>query len=199
MEHVWPYFNHYTDVITGTMASRITSLTIIYFTIYSGADQRKHQNSALLAFLRGIHRWPMNSPHKCPETRNMFPFDDVTMEVAMKVTFINFLKLGEQCMYIRCHLLATWWHCCYSSSTKLQFQPPVKIVIQRTNMHLSRIQTYHSGTIRGIYSAVFSTHKNRRIRHTKNARLATFYEDFKCLSRKLAIDTICSTMKPMRK
>ena len=43
-----------------------------------GADQRKHQSSASLVFVRWIHRWPVNSPHKGPVTRKMFPFDDVT-------------------------------------------------------------------------------------------------------------------------
>ena len=47
---------HYNDVIMGTMASQITSLTIVYSTVYSGAHQRKHQSSASLAFVRGIHR-----------------------------------------------------------------------------------------------------------------------------------------------
>ena len=70
---------HYNDVIMSTMASQITSLTIVYSTAYSGADQRKHQSSASLAFVRGIHRWPVNSPHKGPVTREMFPFDDVIM------------------------------------------------------------------------------------------------------------------------
>ena len=65
------------DVIMGTMASQITSLTIVYPIVHSGADQRKHQSSASLAFVRGIHRWPVNSPHKRPVTRKMFPFDDV--------------------------------------------------------------------------------------------------------------------------
>ena len=46
-------------------------------TVYSGSDQRKHQSSASLVFVRGIHRWPVNSPHKGPATRKMFPFDDV--------------------------------------------------------------------------------------------------------------------------
>ena len=61
------------------MASQTTSLTIVYSTVYSGADQRKHQSSASLALVRGIHRWPVNSPHKWPVTRKMFPFDDVIM------------------------------------------------------------------------------------------------------------------------
>ena len=70
---------HYNGVIMSSMASRITSLTTVYSRVYSGADQRKHQSSASLAFVRGIHRWPVNSPHKGPVTRIMFPFDDVIM------------------------------------------------------------------------------------------------------------------------
>ena len=70
---------HYCDVIMGAMASQITSLTIVYSIVHSGADQRKHQSSASLAFVWGIHRWPMNSPHKGPITQKMFPFDDVIM------------------------------------------------------------------------------------------------------------------------
>ena len=70
---------HYSDVTMGMMASQITSLTIVYSTVYSGADQRKHQSSASLAFVRGIHRGTVNSPHKWPVTRKMFPFDDVVM------------------------------------------------------------------------------------------------------------------------
>ena len=42
---------------------------------------RKHQNSASLAFVRGIHREPVNSPHKWPVTRKTFPFDDVIMMI----------------------------------------------------------------------------------------------------------------------
>ena len=67
---------HYCDAIMGTVASQITSLTIVYTTVYSDADQSKHQSSASLAFVRGIHRGPVNSPHKGPVTRKMFPFDD---------------------------------------------------------------------------------------------------------------------------
>ena len=60
----------------GAIASQITSLTIIYSTVYSDADQRKRQSSAPLAFVRGNHRWPVNSPHKWPVARKMFQFDD---------------------------------------------------------------------------------------------------------------------------
>ena len=47
---------HYSDVTRGTIVSQITSLTIVYSTVYSGADQRKHQSSASLAFVWRIHR-----------------------------------------------------------------------------------------------------------------------------------------------
>ena len=70
---------YYNDVIMGAMASQITSLTIVYSTVYSGTDQRKHESSPSLAFVRGIHQWPVNSPNKWPVTRKMFPFDDVIM------------------------------------------------------------------------------------------------------------------------
>ena len=72
--------SHYSDFIMGETASQITSLTIVYWTFYSDTDQRKHQSSASLAFVWGTHRGPVNSPHKGPVTRKMFPFDDVIME-----------------------------------------------------------------------------------------------------------------------
>ena len=70
---------YYNDVIIGSMASQITSLIIVNSTVYSGTDERKHQSSASLAFVWGIHGWPVNSPHKWPVKRKMFPFDDVIM------------------------------------------------------------------------------------------------------------------------
>ena len=73
--------NHCSDVIMSTMVSQMTSASIVYSTMCSGTDQRKHQSSASLAFVRGIHRCPVTSPHKGPVTRKMFPFDDVIMEL----------------------------------------------------------------------------------------------------------------------
>ena len=72
-------WNHYSDVTMGAMASQITSLEIVYSTVCSCADQRKHQSSVSLAFVRWIHRWPVNSPQKGPVARKMFPFDDIIM------------------------------------------------------------------------------------------------------------------------
>ena len=68
--------SHYADVIMHAMASQITSLTIVCSTGYSGEDERKHQSSASLAFVRGIHRWPVNSLHKGSVKRKMCPFYD---------------------------------------------------------------------------------------------------------------------------
>ena len=71
-----PYVHH-SDVIMIAMASQITSLTIAYSTVYSDEDQRKYQSSASLAFVRGIHWWPVNSPHKGPATLKIFSFADI--------------------------------------------------------------------------------------------------------------------------
>ena len=73
------FYFHYNDVIIGAIASKITILTIVYSTVYSDADQRKRQSSASLAFVRGIQRRPVNSPHKWSVTRKMIPFGDVIM------------------------------------------------------------------------------------------------------------------------
>ena len=54
-------------------------ITIVYSIIYSDADQRKHQSSASLVFVRVIRRGQVNYPHKWPVTRKMFPFHDVIM------------------------------------------------------------------------------------------------------------------------
>ena len=67
----------YNDVIIIAMASQNTGVRIVYSTVCSGPDQRTHQTSASLAFVRGIHRWPVNSPHKGPAAQKMFPSDDV--------------------------------------------------------------------------------------------------------------------------
>ena len=70
---------HYDDVIMTMLASQITSLTVVYSIVYSGVNQTKHQSCASLAFVREIHRGPVNIPHKWPVTRKMFAFDDVIM------------------------------------------------------------------------------------------------------------------------
>ena len=91
--------NHYDDVIMSAIASQITSLTIVYSAVYPGADQSKYQSSASLAFVWGIHRGPVNSPHKWPVMRKMFPFDDVIM----------FVITGGTVRYTQCSLCVSLW------------------------------------------------------------------------------------------
>ena len=73
---------------------------IVFSTVYSGADQRKHQSSASLAFVRGIHRGPVNSPHKWPVTRKMFPFDDVIMFYLMQLKYIPRTIIALLCFVV---------------------------------------------------------------------------------------------------
>ena len=70
---------HYSGVIIGAMPSQITGISIVNSTVFSTIDRRKHQSSASLASVRGIHRWPVNSPHRGPVRGEIFPFDDVIM------------------------------------------------------------------------------------------------------------------------
>ena len=65
------------------------SSAIVCSTVDSGPDQRKHQSYASLAFVRGIHRGPVNSPHKSPVTRKMFPFDDVIMDSCDSIVIVK--------------------------------------------------------------------------------------------------------------
>ena len=80
----------------GATASQITSLTIVYSSVCSGADQRKHQSSASLAFVWGIHRWPVNSPHKWPVTWKTFPYNDAIM-TADNWVMLNSFRISVHC------------------------------------------------------------------------------------------------------
>ena len=72
-------FSHNSCVIMGTLTSQITGFSVVYSIVCSGTDQRKYQSSESLAFVRGIHWWPVNSPHKAPVMWKKFPLDDVVM------------------------------------------------------------------------------------------------------------------------
>ena len=63
------------------VASQITGISTVCSSICSGADQRKHQSSVSLAFMRGIHWWPVDYPHRRPVTQKMFPFQDSIMNL----------------------------------------------------------------------------------------------------------------------
>ena len=85
LDHDW-------DVIMGAMASQITSLTILYSTVYSDANQRKHQSSASLGFVRGIHQWPVNSPHKWSATRKCFHLMTSSCAWTIRMGTISMMK-----------------------------------------------------------------------------------------------------------
>ena len=100
----YPLHTHYGDVMMTTMASQITSLTVVYSTVYSDADKRKNQSSASLALVRGIHRSvPVNSPHKGPVTRKMFPFHDVIIQSAHQMSVALHWANRAVCVIIFMH------------------------------------------------------------------------------------------------
>ena len=72
-------FRYYNDVIISAVASQITSLRIVYSTVIQAQMKENMTAPRSLAFVQGIHRWPVNSPHKRPVTRKRFPFDAVIM------------------------------------------------------------------------------------------------------------------------
>ena len=91
-----------------TIAFRITRLTIVYSNVYSEANQRKHRSSASLAFGRGIHWGLVNSPHKWPVTRKMFPFDDVIMKKQTTKTYVSGV-VWRSCYYRSSKHLPYYW------------------------------------------------------------------------------------------
>ena len=84
--------HHYGDVIMGAMASQITGVWAVCPTVCSSADQRKHQNSASLAFVKGIHLSLVNSPHRGQVTRKLSPFVDVIMPWQFNQLFLISVK-----------------------------------------------------------------------------------------------------------
>ena len=89
-------WEHYNGVIT---SAQISGISIVCSTACSGAHQRKHQSSASLAFARGIHRWPVDSPHKWPVRRKLFPFDDVIKRLLLLVDLVK-NELWVDCLSI---------------------------------------------------------------------------------------------------
>ena len=169
----------------GTIASQITSLTIVYSIVYSDADHRKHQSSASLAFVRWIHRGPVNSPHKWPVTRNMFPFDDVIMSLGNCKR--QYSTLSHQIDYTcvktyKQHIVMLWWPktalCdktpwCWRKSP-LHLSESWKTSIRILNIHYTDvIMTTMASQITSltvVYSIVYSGVDQRK--HQSSASLA---------------------------
>ena len=132
----------------GTMASLITSLTIVYDSIvYSGADKKKkHQSSTSLAFVRGIHRGPVNSPHKWPVTRKMFPFDDVIMcyDVVMMQNTAASSRNQVNINSMLCHIQMQFKIICPDTYDGLHVFTDPERKLSNSNSLLSQRHTPHS-------------------------------------------------------
>ena len=130
-------FRHYNDVTMSAIASQTTSLTIVYSTVYSDAHQRKDQSSASLAFVRWIHRRPVNSAHKEPVTRKMFPFDYVIMVllvccqcrlvtcciVSVRVPFVL-----DPCLFVNGHHIKSFEFCLWAkTNTNLTYFSKIRL------------------------------------------------------------------------
>ena len=130
----WMMVFHYDDVIMTMLASQITSLTVVYSIVYSDVNQRKHQSSASLAFVREIHRGPVNFPHKWPVTRKMFPFDDVIM-----------VEFPPRCR--RWSIYDT--HSAVSTAVKIHSIAPFVtinfVLLYSLMIHVIKMYTYNSG------------------------------------------------------
>ena len=87
----------------GSMASQITRVPIVYSTVCSGADHRKHESSVSLAFVRGIDRLPLNSQYKWPVTWKMFPFEDVIMHTVYVRVVATYIRMYSSDHGIRKH------------------------------------------------------------------------------------------------
>ena len=92
------WWSHYDDAIMSAMASQIISLVSVQSAVYSRRKSKKTR-SASLAFVRGIHRWPANSPHKGPVTRKLFPFDDVIMARGISKRCHSWWRQGKETLY----------------------------------------------------------------------------------------------------
>ena len=194
----------------GTIASLITSLTIVYSTVYSDADQRKHQSSASLAFVWGIHRGPVNSPHKWPVTRKMFPFDDVIMVGEAGHTYcLNLMPQWNTVFFVRTrrHLEAMLEHCISKFSMKCIVTAVILYIAHRISSIHGKINTslqiisHHFESDLNIFYAVIPnvvlTSKPRPwIRLSKTSIHAFKYKwnnqnIFSLTNYTLALDLIC--------
>ena len=120
----WIAQPQYGDVIMSAMTSQITGVSIVCLTACPGTDQRTHQTSASVAFLRGIHRWPVDSLRKGQVTRKIFPFDDVIIWFALG-SMIDVVLINALWRYITTYIWANigWGNGLLSGGTKSLHEP----------------------------------------------------------------------------
>ena len=114
--------SHYSGVIMSGIPSQITGFSIAFSTVCSGADQRKYQSSVPLAFVRGIHRSPVDSPHKGPVTRKMTSSCPENLRWSKPAEWLlssGINKLKKSLTVYYCMLLWGSWLCHYTRNTWL--------------------------------------------------------------------------------
>ena len=113
---------HYSDIMMSAMPSQIIDASIVCSTVPSGVDQRNYQSSPSLAFVRGIHRLPVDSLHKGPLTRKIIPFDEVIMlelhlsddtawYLSNNTMTHLFLKVSTYLKYVYARSCTCYWLC----------------------------------------------------------------------------------------
>ena len=90
------------------IASQITSITIVYWTVDSDADQRKHKSSASLGFWAGNSPGTGEFPHKWPVTRKIFPFDDIMWMLSHTAPPMQFMSWSTMTKFN----LLEWFNIC---------------------------------------------------------------------------------------
>ena len=141
----------------GAVASQITSLTIVCSTVYSDADQRKYQSFVSLAFVRGLHWGPVNSPHIWPVTRKTFPFNDVMLccwtstvsnrfPLTMCVSKINLRRIKCSIMFITNFvviIIARGWTITLKLNTANYNSIAIsQLIAQRNITQMGKVSTY---------------------------------------------------------
>ena len=134
--------NCVSGVVMSAMTSQITGITIVYSIVFSGADQRKHQSSASLAFVRRIHRWLVNSPHKGPKTRKMFhlmtshdPGLSSLMEHWLHQTVTLVIYLYRLVREQLCNSRQVWWESKERETTETETE--ISICLWQGQVHMS--------------------------------------------------------------
>ena len=125
------------------MAPQITGISIICSTVCSGADQRKHQRSTSLTLVKRMHRWPMDSPHKGPVTRKMFPFDNVVcnewnQHPLTKMTLYNLDKNSSDVLGISTAVSEMFWNLYYHLNCHFIMVWIVELLLRFWNRYLVR-------------------------------------------------------------
>ena len=162
------YTKHYSDVIMSTMASRISGASIVCSTVCSGADQRKHQSSASLACVRGIHRWRLGSLHKGPVLRKMLPFDDVVMRF-----LFDELKFDRR---LQCH--SDWQNSKVKSHACETFHDMIRFLMEYWTGHVNLAVL----TCSDSFTATLSSGSRHRYSLTPPVKMTAIFADdnFKC-------------------